>query len=96
MAKLQAAGVGPMYLNFRNSYLSARSAQVVVEGVASDAFEISNTVFQGTVLGPPLWNLFFCDVAQPAASLGGEPSVFADDLNVFKRFDKKSKRRYPK
>ena len=54
MAKLQAAGVGPMYLNFRNSYLSARSAQVVVEGVASDAFEISNTVFQGTVLGPPL------------------------------------------
>ena len=28
-------------------------------------------------------------MAQPAASLGGEPSVFADDLNVFKRFDKK-------
>ena len=88
MAKLQAAGVAPMYLNFLNSYLSARSAQVVVEGVASDAFEISNTVFQGTVLGPPLWNLFFCDVMQPAASLGDEPSVFPDDLNIFKRFDK--------
>ena len=41
------------------------------------------------MLGPPLWNLFFRDVAQPATSLGGEPSVFADDLNVFKRFDKK-------
>ena len=90
MAKLQAAGVGTLYLNFLNSYLSPRDAQVVVEGVSSDAIEICNTVFQGTVLGPPLWNLFFNDVTQPAASLGGTPSVFADDLNVFKRFDRQT------
>jgi len=90
MAKLQAAGIGTVYLNFLNSYLSPRDAQVVVEGASSDAIEICNTVFQGTVLGPPLWNLFFNDVAQPAASLGGTPSVFADDLNVFQRFDRET------
>ena len=54
MAKLQAAGVGHLYLNFLDSYLQPRDAQVVVEGTASDTFEIANTVFQGTVLGPPL------------------------------------------
>ena len=36
MGRLQAAGVGPLYLNFVDSYLQPRSAQVVVEGAASD------------------------------------------------------------
>ena len=85
MAKLQMAGVGHVYLNFIDSYLQPRQAQVVVEGIASEAFEIANSVFQGTVLGPPLWNTFFNDVAIPAASTGGEPATFADDLNVFSK-----------
>ena len=88
MAKLCNAGIGTLYLNFLDSYLRPRRAQVVVEGISSDEFEIANSVFQGTVLGPPLWNLFFSDVSEPAASLGGEPSVFADDLNVFQKFNK--------
>ena len=61
---------------------------MVVDGTASDEFEIANTVFQGTVLGPPLWNVFFSDVTHAADSLGGEPSLFADDLSVFQKFDK--------
>ena len=77
-------------MNFLNSYLSPRDAQVVVEGVSSDVFEICNTVIQGTVLGPPLWNVLFNDMTQPAASLGGTPFVFADDLNVFRRFDRQT------
>ena len=32
----------------------------------------------------------FNAVTQPAASLGGTPSVFAEDLNVFKRFDRQT------
>ena len=60
----------------------------MVEGEASDEFEISNTVFQGTVLGPVLWNVFFADVSIPAQSTGGESYKFADDLSVFKGFDK--------
>ena len=88
LAKLQSAGVGAQYLNFLDSYLQPRKASVAVEGTFSDEFEIANTVFQGTVLGPPLWNVFFADVTQPAASLGAEPSLFADDLSVFQRFDR--------
>ena len=81
LAKLCSAGVGDQFLNFLLSYLQPRRAVVVVEGVASDEFEIANQVFQGTVLGPPLWNTFFSDVTQPAASTGGDPSIFADDLS---------------
>ena len=87
LAKLQAAGVGDMYLQFLNAYLEPRQGQVIVEGTASDPFAISNTVFQGTVLGPPLWNLFFADVIVPAESTGGAGKMFADDLNVFQEFD---------
>ena len=59
LAKLQASGVSVQYLNFLDSYLQPRRAKVVVEGISSQDFEIANTVFQGTVLGPPLWNIFF-------------------------------------
>ncbi len=88
LAKLQSAGVGAQYLNFLDSYLQPRKASVVaVEGTFSDEFEIAMTVFQGVVFGPPLWNVFLADVTQPAASLGAEPSLFADDFSIFQRFD---------
>jgi hypothetical protein len=87
MAKLYAAGIGETYLNFIDAYLDKRLAQVAVGGTYSDPFDIFNTVFQGTVLGPPLWNLFFADVILPAESTGGDGKIFADDLNVFKEFD---------
>ena len=48
--------------------------------------DLSNTVFQGTVLGPTLWNTFFADVCTPASSTGGRESIFADDSNVFQVF----------
>ena len=80
------AGVGACFLNFLDSYLQPRKATVAVEGVTSEEFEIANTAFQGTVLGPPLWNVFFSDVTQPASSLGGSPYSFADDLTVFQKF----------
>ena len=88
-AKLYAAGVGSKFLNFLLSYLKPRRAVVVAEGVKSDEFEISNQVFQGTVLGPPLWNTFFSDVTIAASTTGGKPSMFADDLNVFQKFDRR-------
>ena len=58
LSKLNAAGVGSVYLNFLDAYLSPRQGQVVVEGEFSDLFEIADSVFQGTVLGPCLWNTF--------------------------------------
>ena len=69
------------------AYSVERQGRVVVEGVESDPFQIFNTVFQGTVLGPPLWNLFFADVVVPAEMEDEKIAIFADDLNVFKLFD---------
>ena len=86
--KLHSSDVGTQYLNFLDSYLQPRKAVVAVEGVISDEIEIANSVFQGTVLGPPKWNVFFSDVTQPAVSIDGNPSLFADDLSVFQKFDR--------
>ena len=83
LAKLQGHGVGPEVLNFLDAYLAPRTGQVCVQGVLSELMCIDNSVYQGTVLGPPLWNAFFADVAVPASSTGGEEGMFADDLNVF-------------
>ena len=84
LAKLHACGVGATFLNFLDAYLAPRKGQVVVQGAFSDCFEIANSVFQGTVLGPPLWNTFFADVSTPASSTGGREAMFADDLKIFK------------
>ena len=43
-------------------------------------------IYQGTVLGPPLWNVFFHDVKDVAETCGAQASIFADDLNVYKDF----------
>ena len=43
--------------------------------------------FQGTVLGPALWNAFFYDVATPAEFNGEISALFADDLNAFRSYD---------
>ena len=86
LAKLNAAGIGPIFLNFLDSYLAPRQGRVVVQGESSDCFEIQDSVFQGTVLGPTLWNVFFADVAIPASAGGGHEAMFADDLNVFHKY----------
>ena len=62
---------------------------MVVQGTFSDTCEIANSVFPGTVLGPPLWNTFFSDVSAAASSTGGRGQMLADDLNVFQSFDTK-------
>ena len=91
LAKLQTTGLGEICLRFLNSYLQPRKGNVVVvEDTASDEFVLSNTVFQGTVLGPTLWNTFFADVSVPASSTGGQEAIFADDLNVFQIFDRRT------
>ena len=87
LAKLHGYGVGTDFLNFLDAYLSPRVGQVVVHGARSELMEIANSVFQGTVLGPPLWNIFFADVGTSASSTGGAEHKFADDLNVFQEFD---------
>ena len=89
--KLLRAGVGERMSEFLADYLQPRSACVAVGGAFSELMVLSDMVFQGTVLGPPLWNVFFEDVAKAVRSSGAAESVFADDLNAFKPFDVKVK-----
>ena len=48
--------------------------------------KIKNMVYQGTVLGPPLWNIYFADAASAVNLYGFLEIIFADDLNCFKDF----------
>ena len=54
----------------------------------SDLIALDDTRFQRTVLGPALWNTFFNSVVDAASWHGGTPETFADDLAVYKCFDK--------
>ena len=39
-------------------------------------------IFQGTVIGPDLWSIFFADAKVPIQKSGFDEIVFADDLNA--------------
>ena len=73
------------------SWLEQRQAHVVVGGEKSEAFFLSNMIFQGTVLGPMLWNLFFGD-AREAVRFGKVIEIiFLDDLNASRSFCRSTK-----
>ena len=55
-------------------------------GHTSSAEPLTDSVFQGTVLGPPLWNIFFADANRPLTKKGFSSTAFADDLNAWKAF----------
>ena len=48
---------------------------------------IENQVYQGTVLGPILWDVNFEDVHVPIRNSGFKEVTFADDLNSYKGYD---------
>jgi hypothetical protein len=59
---------------------------VIVGGDASEEFTLENMVFQGTVLGPPLWNIFFEDAGDAIHEMHFEDIRYADDLNAYRIF----------
>jgi hypothetical protein len=82
--KLTAKGIHPKLVKLIGSWLEPRRASVVVSGAKSEEFLIKDMVFQGTVLGPQLWNLFFEDAKSAINEFMYEEIVFADDLNAYK------------
>ena len=68
------------------SWLEDRTCTVLVSGLKTSESALSNSVFQGTVLGPPLWNLFYADASPSVRCLGFTDVVFADDFNCWKAF----------
>ncbi len=86
VAKLRGLGVSDVFVDLLASYLAPRSAKVAVNGADSQKITLSNMIYQGTVLGPNLWNVFFADVRSFAEATGCIERKFADDLNTFKQF----------
>ena len=86
MAKLRLKKLHPKLIKVLESWLHQRSANVIVGGKYSDNMNISDMVFQGTVLGPILWNLFFEDARLAIQEMSYTEVVYADDLNAFRIF----------
>ena len=86
LCKLRARGVPMQILVVLQSWMKERKARVAVGGKFSRDMNINNMVYQGTVLGPPLWNVFYADAAVAVNMLEFLEIVFADDLNCFKDF----------
>ncbi len=84
--KLDHLGLHAEALGFLKSWLEDRGSQVVLGGATSPLEALANSVFQGTVLGPPLWNVFFADSRRPLLAKSFEGTTFADDLNAWKNF----------
>ena len=84
--KLECKGLRYNLLGVVASWLSGRTGAVVVEGTKSVERVLSHQVYQGTVLGPPLWNAFFEDARDAVNAEGFKETVFADDLNCFQDF----------
>ena len=84
--KLRATGLHPCVTAFLESWLEDRVSQVVMGGEHSPEEPLTDSVFQGTVLGSPLWNLFYEDARHSVNDKGFSESVFADDFNCWKSF----------
>ena len=87
VAKLQSLGVHAQLVSVFTSWLQQRAAFLVVEGSRSEALQLANMVYQGTVFGPTLWNLFYADASRAIRKKGFAELVYADDLNAYKEFD---------
>ena len=85
--KLRSSGLHPKVVLFLESWIEDRKCVVIVGGQSSRERTLSNSVYQGTVLGPPLWNLFYRDATRATSPHGFEEVAFADDYNCFRSFD---------
>ena len=87
LRKLCRAGFNRKFLALFSDFLDVREAIVVIGGASSDPYILENMVFQGTVLGPILWNIFFADVSDAVVAQNGfVDTKFADDLSACKEF----------
>ena len=58
-AKLQANGISDKFIAIFDAWLQEREARVIVGGQYGDPMRFQNMIYQGTVWGPWLWNIFF-------------------------------------
>ena len=58
VAKLRAKGISDEFIAIFDAWLNERDARVVVGGQYGDPMRLQNMIYQGTVWGPWLWNIF--------------------------------------
>lgn len=63
LRKLRSRGVPDTILLVIQSWLFECSARVAVGSKFSRDMKIKNMVYQGTIIGPPLWNIYYADAA---------------------------------
>ena len=84
--KLRSSGLSPCLVRVLESWLDDRVAEVVVGGQAAAPAPLRNSVYQGTVWGPPLWNLHYESARHSVNECGFREVVYADDKNMSKAF----------
>ena len=85
--KLRVHGLHPRIIQLIVSWLENRRAKVIVGGKSSPEILMKDQVFQGTVLGPTLWDVYFEDVKVPVREQKFKEISFADDLNSHRTYD---------
>ena len=91
-AKLKVKKVRPELIKVLTSRLRQRTSREVVGGAHSEEMVIKDMAYQGTVLGPTLWNLF-CDNARTATNdCMFEEVAYADDLKSYRTFNLQKRR----
>ena len=80
--KLSKYGITNQVLQWIEAFLNQRTQRVIVKGMASEPFNVTSGVPQGSVLGPILFLLFINDLPLEVVS---PVSLFADDSKIFSK-----------
>ena len=86
--EMVAKGINENLIALFKSWLRTRHATVIVSGEHSCSTLLKDMIFQGTVLGPVLWNVFYEDSRIAINKAGFIEIIYADDLNAFKTFER--------